>query len=57
MVMAWEIDISMKAVLIGKLEEFTTAHGDHLLGSSKPAIVSHDPTNQTCPQKHVSSFN
>jgi hypothetical protein len=45
MVVTWEVDISMKAVLIGQLEKVTTGHGDHLLGSSETSIVSHDSTD------------
>jgi hypothetical protein len=46
MVVAWKIDKAMKTILIRELEEFTPRHGNHLLGSSKTAVVSHDPAHQ-----------
>jgi hypothetical protein len=57
MMVAREIDKTMKTILIRELEEFTPRHGDHFLGSRKTTIVSHDPAHQAGAQEHISALN
>jgi hypothetical protein len=57
MTVARKIDKAMKTILIRELEEFAPRHGNHLLGSSKTAIVSHNSAHQAGAQEHVGALN
>ena len=48
-----KLDVLMEAILIDDLEDLASAHGDHLLGGRETAVISHDPADQSCSQKHV----
>jgi hypothetical protein len=52
-----KFDVAVQAVLVDQLEDLAPSHGDHLFGGRETAIVSHDPTDQTGPQKHIRPFD
>jgi hypothetical protein len=52
-----EFDVPVEGVLIYKMEQFTSRHGNHLFSSGETTIVPHDPTNKASAQEHVCSLN
>jgi hypothetical protein len=57
MAVPWKIDIPVKRMLIGEVEQVTAAHGDHFLGGRIAAVITHNSTDQPGSKQHIGPFD
>jgi hypothetical protein len=57
MPMSRKFDVPVQSVLVGQVEEFSSAQGDQFFGCREPTVVSHDAAHKAGSKKHVGALN